>query len=88
MENLQVSAKYQKFRDGFISKTGEPALLFVDDAVAHALSKPGITGVHVSIMLPNSHLPDDIEIVEPEGTAEGEHEAEVKAEGEGAEGGE
>ena len=83
-------AKYQKFRDGFISKTGEPALLFVDDAVAHALSKPGITGVHVSIMLPDSHLPDDIEILEPEKPAESEQQAEAKAaaEEEGAEGGE
>jgi small subunit ribosomal protein S3 len=59
-------AKYQKFRDGFVSKTGEPAVQFVDDAVAHSLSKPGITGVHVKIMLPNAHLPDDIEILEPE----------------------
>ncbi|MEM2984882.1 MAG: 30S ribosomal protein S3 [Candidatus Jordarchaeaceae archaeon] len=59
-------AKYQKFRDGFVSKTGEPAVQFVDDAVAHSLSKPGITGVHVQIMLPNAHLPDDIEILEPE----------------------
>ena len=59
-------AKYQKFRDGFVSKTGEPAVQFVDDAVAHSLSKPGITGVHVKIMLPNARLPDDIEILEPE----------------------
>ncbi len=58
-------AKYQKFRDGFVSKTGEPAVRFVDDAVVHSLSKPGITGVHVKIMLPNAHLPDDIEILEP-----------------------
>lgn len=59
-------AKYQKFRDGFVSKTGEPAVQFVDDAVVHSLSKPGITGVHVKIMLPHAHLPDDIEILEPE----------------------
>jgi hypothetical protein len=37
-------------------------------------------------MLPNSRLPDDIEILEPEKPVEGEQEAEVKAEGEGAEG--
>ncbi len=58
-------ARYQKFRDGFISKTGEPSVQFVDKAVAHALSKPGITGIQVKIMLPNSRLPDDIEIIEP-----------------------
>lgn len=58
-------ARYQKFIEGFISKTGEPSVQYVDEAVAHALSKPGITGVHIKIMLPDSHLPDDIEILEP-----------------------
>lgn len=75
-------AKYQKFRDGFILKTGEPSIQFVDDAVAHSLSKPGITGVHVTIMLPDSHLPDDIEILEPQKSPEGGKESEA-GEGEG-----
>lgn len=77
-------AKYQKFRDGFILKTGEPSVQFVDDAVAHALSKPGITGVHVTIVLPDSHLPDDIEILEPQKSPEGKKESEVgEGKGEG-----
>nr|MDO8076440.1 30S ribosomal protein S3 [Candidatus Freyarchaeota archaeon] len=73
-------ARYQKFRDGFISKTGEPSIQFVDEAVAHALSKPGITGVHVKIMLPDSRLPDDIEILEPEESYEAGVEGEVEVE--------
>ncbi|MEX2707256.1 MAG: 30S ribosomal protein S3 [Candidatus Freyrarchaeum guaymaensis] len=73
-------ARYQKFRDGFISKTGEPSIQFVDEAVAHALSKPGITGVHVKIMLPDSRLPDDIEILQPEEPYEAGVEGEVEVE--------
>lgn len=75
-------ARYQKFRDGFISKTGEPSVQFVDKAVAHALSKPGITGVQVKIMLPDSRLPDDIEITEPKEPYEIGLEGEVALEGE------
>ncbi|MHA1579131.1 MAG: 30S ribosomal protein S3, partial [Candidatus Freyarchaeota archaeon] len=73
-------ARYQKFRDGLISKTGEPSIQFVDEAVAHALSKPGITGVHVKIMLPDSRLPDDIEILEPEESYEACVEGEIEVE--------
>ncbi len=75
-------ARYQKFREGFISKTGEPSVQFVDKAVAHALSKPGITGVQVKIMLPDSRLPDDIEITEPKEPYEIGLEGEVALEGE------
>lgn len=75
-------ARYQKFREGFISKTGEPSVQFVDEAVAHALSKPGITGVQVKIMLPDSRLPDDIEITEPKEPYEIGLEGEVALEGE------
>ncbi|MFB0560755.1 MAG: 30S ribosomal protein S3 [Candidatus Lokiarchaeia archaeon] len=75
-------ARYQKFRDGFISKTGEPSVQFVDKAVAHALSKPGITGIQVKIMLPNSRLPDDIDIIEPKEPYEIGLEGETTLEGE------
>ncbi|MFX1350977.1 MAG: 30S ribosomal protein S3, partial [Promethearchaeota archaeon] len=58
--------RYQKFRKGVISKAGEPAVLFVDKAVAHASRNPGITGVSVRIMLPDSSLPDEVTVFPPD----------------------
>jgi small subunit ribosomal protein S3 len=49
-------ARYKKFREG------EPAFLFVDKAVAHAVLKKGIIGVQVYIMQPTYMLPNEIEI--------------------------
>ncbi|MFX1485655.1 MAG: 30S ribosomal protein S3, partial [Promethearchaeota archaeon] len=62
-------ARYQKFRKGVISKAGEPAVLFVDKAVAHASRNPGITGVSVRIMLPDSSLPDEVKVSLPDETS-------------------
>jgi small subunit ribosomal protein S3 len=55
-------ARYQKFRYATVSKTGEPALSFVDDAVDFAILKPGTIGVHVRIMLPGSKMPGVIHV--------------------------
>jgi len=56
-------ARYKKFREGFVAKCGEPAFLFVDKAVAHAVLKKGIIGVSVYIMQPTYMLPNEIEII-------------------------
>lgn len=58
-------ARYQKFKDGVITKCGEPVRTFVKEATAPAFLKPGVMGVRVVIMLPGE-LPDKINIKYPE----------------------
>ncbi len=55
-------AKYRKFRQGVLVKCGEPADKYVEEAVAYALLKPGVMGVKVRIMLPNTVMPDAVEV--------------------------
>lgn len=58
-------ARYQKFKQGTIAKTGEPASLFVDEADDKAVLKPGVIGIKVRIMRPDSKLPGVISIKTP-----------------------
>lgn len=58
-------ARYQKFKQGTIAKTGEPANLFVDEADDKAILKPGIIGIKVRIMRPDAKLPGVIKIKKP-----------------------
>ena len=58
-------ARYQKFKQGNIAKTGEPADLFVDEADDRAVLKPGVIGIKVRIMRPDSKLPGVIKIKPP-----------------------
>ncbi|WXG45466.1 MAG: 30S ribosomal protein S3 [Candidatus Atabeyarchaeum deiterrae] len=58
-------ARYQKFRDGVITKSGDPVRQFVREATAPASLKPGVMGVRVVLMLPGE-LPDKIRISYPE----------------------
>ncbi len=58
-------ARYQKFKQGTISKTGEPANAFVAHANDLAVLKPGVIGITVSIMKPDSKLPGIIQIKTP-----------------------
>ena len=59
-------ARSEKFRDGYLPKSGDPAIKYVRTAVTHVQLKPGIFGVKVSIMPPNVKLPDQIEFFEEE----------------------
>ena len=59
-------ARYQKFRKGTISKTGEPSKLYVDEADDTAVLKPGVIGIKVRIMHPDAKLPGVIHVKEPE----------------------
>ncbi|MHA2237828.1 MAG: 30S ribosomal protein S3 [Candidatus Hodarchaeales archaeon] len=52
-------ARTEVFREGFVAKCGEPAEIFVDEAVMEVTLKQGVIGVHVKIMQPNAILPDD-----------------------------
>ncbi|MFW9787083.1 MAG: 30S ribosomal protein S3 [Candidatus Thorarchaeota archaeon] len=58
-------ARYQKFKQGTIAKTGEPAGVFVDHANDMAVLKPGVIGITVRIMRPDSKLPGVIHIKPP-----------------------
>ncbi len=58
-------ARYQKFKQGTIAKTGEPADLFVDHANDRAILKPGVIGITVRIMGPTAKLPGVINIKPP-----------------------
>ncbi|MEM2091903.1 MAG: 30S ribosomal protein S3 [Candidatus Bathyarchaeia archaeon] len=57
-------ARAEKFRDGYIPKSGDPAMKYVKKAVAHVQLKPGIFGVKVIIVSPDAKFPDEIEILE------------------------
>jgi small subunit ribosomal protein S3 len=58
-------ARYQKFKQGTIAKTGEPADIFVDHANDVAVLKPGVIGITVRIMGPTAKLPGVITIKPP-----------------------
>jgi len=79
-------ARYEKFRLGYLPKSGDPALKYLRKAVMHVQLKPGIFGVKVHIMPPNVEFPDKISIIEesPERkeASMAESEAETEAEGE------
>jgi small subunit ribosomal protein S3 len=57
-------ARREKFREGFIPKSGEPSIIFVRKAVVHTQLKPGILGVKVYIMPPGMVFPDQARFVE------------------------
>lgn len=59
-------ARYQKFRSGFVAKTGEPIRTAVSHGWAYAVMKPGVLGVQVRIMLPDTVAPDHPVIVHRE----------------------
>ncbi len=56
-------ARTEKFRDGFIAKTGDPKRKYVIEGHAVAKIKRGVLGVTVRIMVPEAHLPDQVNII-------------------------
>jgi small subunit ribosomal protein S3 len=64
-------ARYEKFKDGYIPKSGEPALRQLHKAELHVQLKPGMFGIKVRIMPPDAQFPDQVQIIEetpPEAT--------------------
>lgn len=55
-------ARYKKFREGFVAKCGEPALLYVSQGLAYAVVKKGIIGVKIKIMHNTDLLPNQIRV--------------------------
>jgi len=59
-------ARYEKFRAGYMPKSGEPARKYMRKAEIHVQLKSGILGVKVRIMPPEAKFPDQVQIVEEE----------------------
>ena len=57
-------ARYEKFRAGYMPKSGEPARKYMIKAEVSVQLKPGILGVKVRIMPPEAKFPDQVQIVE------------------------
>ena len=57
-------AKSWRFYSGYLKKCGDISLVGVDKSVGQALLKKGVIGVKVSIMPPETELPDKIELIE------------------------
>lgn len=75
-------SRYEKFKNGYLPKCGEPALKYMRKAEVHVQLKPGTFGVKVRIMPPDAEFPDKIQIVESlqeEETAEEKTEEEEEA---------
>jgi len=73
-------ARSEKFRQGYVPKSGEPAIKYVRRAVVHTQLKPGIFGVRVAIMPPGVEFPDQIKIIEIEPELQPAKEIEEKPE--------
>ncbi|MFW5907764.1 MAG: 30S ribosomal protein S3, partial [Candidatus Natronoplasma sp.] len=73
--------RVEKFQDGHIKYCGEEKKKWIDEGFAQAKLKLGVIGVTVRIMDPKAKLPDEIEIIPPEGKIEEEEvEEEVEEE--------
>jgi len=57
-------ARFEKFREGYLPKSGEPALKYLRKAELHVQLKPGMFGIKVRIMPPEATFPDKVEITE------------------------
>jgi small subunit ribosomal protein S3 len=74
-------ARYQKFRQATIAKTGQPADLFVDHANDFAVLKAGTIGVQVRIMRPDAKIPGVIHVKKAKAKKAGEVEVSKGVEG-------
>lgn len=72
-------ARYEKFRAGYLQKSGDPAMKNTRRAVSHVQLRQGMLGVKVMIMPPDAEFPDQVQILK-EATEETAKEAETEAE--------
>jgi len=57
-------ARFEKFREGYLPKSGEPALRYLRKAELSVQLKPGIFGIKVRIMPSDATFPDQVQISE------------------------
>jgi small subunit ribosomal protein S3 len=70
-------ARYEKFRTGYLPKSGEPPRKYMRKAELHVQLKPGILGVKVRLMPPEAEFPDQVQVQITEEELEKETEAEI-----------
>lgn len=58
-------SRVQKFVEGYIKHSGEPAISIVETGYAVAIKKLGTIGVQVKIIPPGARIPDQFEIIPP-----------------------
>lgn len=58
-------SRVQKFVEGYIKHSGEPAISIVETGYAVAIKKLGTIGVQVKLIPPGARIPDHFEIVPP-----------------------
>lgn len=57
-------SRYEKFRDGYLAKSGDAAMKNIRKDIVHVPLKAGILGVKVLIMPPDATFPDQVSIIE------------------------
>jgi small subunit ribosomal protein S3 len=55
-------ARYEKFREGYLPKSGEPPRKYMRKAELHVQLKPGILGVKVRLIPPDAEFPDQVKV--------------------------
>jgi len=63
-------ARSEKFRDGYLPKSGDPAIKNLKKANVNVQLKQGVFGVKVTILPPDATFPDKIEILPKEAAPE------------------
>jgi small subunit ribosomal protein S3 len=57
-------ARFEKFRDGYLPKSGDPALKYIRKTELNVQLKPGLYGIKVRIVPPDAAFPDQVQILE------------------------
>jgi small subunit ribosomal protein S3 len=70
-------ARYEKFRTGYLPKSGEPPRKYMRKAELHVQLKPGILGVKVRLIPPDAVFPDQVKVQIIEEELEKETEGEI-----------
>ncbi len=58
-------ARYEKFSEGYLPKSGEPPRRFMRKAELHVHLKPGTLGVKVRLLPPDAQFPDKVQVFTP-----------------------
>ena len=67
-------ARYEKFREGYLPKSGEPPRKYMRKAELHVHLKPGTLGVKVRLLPPDAKFPDQVQVYKVEEELEPEPE--------------
>lgn len=73
-------SRFEKYKVGYLPKSGDPAMKYVKSAVYPLLLKPGLFGIKVMILPPGVEFPDKISLKESAQKVEFEEGVEEEAE--------